>query len=50
MGAILTQQDDRGKHQAVGFLSKTFNEVERNYDIHNRCNGHYNHTPDLGNI
>ena len=27
-GAILTQKDDRGKHQAVGFLSKTFNEAE----------------------
>ena len=35
-GAILSQKDDRGKHQAVGFLSKTFNEAERNYDIHNR--------------
>ena len=35
-GAILTQKDVRGKHQAVGFLSKTFNEAERNYDIHNR--------------
>ena len=35
-GAILSQQDNRGKHQAVGFLSKTFNEAERNYDIHDR--------------
>ena len=35
-GAILSQQDDRGKHRAVGFLSKTFNKAERNYDIHNR--------------
>ena len=35
-GAILSQKDDRGKHQAVGFLSKTFNEVGHNYDIHNR--------------
>ena len=34
MGAILSQQDDRGKHRAVRFLSKTFNEAERNYDIH----------------
>ena len=34
--AILTQKDDRGKHWAVGFLSKTFNEAERNYDIHDR--------------
>ena len=35
-GAILSQKDDRGKHRAVGFLSKMFNEAERNYDIHNR--------------
>ena len=35
-GAILSQQDDRGKHRAVGFLSKMFNEAERNYDIHDR--------------
>ena len=35
-GVILTQKDTRGKHWAVGFLSKTFNEAERNYDIHDR--------------
>ena len=35
-GAILTQKDTRGKHRAVGFLSKTFNEAKRNYDIHDR--------------
>jgi len=35
-GAILTQKDNRGKHRAVGFLSKTFNKVERNYDIHDQ--------------
>ena len=35
-GAILSQQDDRGKHRAVGFLSKMFNKAERNYDIHDR--------------
>ena len=34
MGAILTQKDTRGKHRAVGVLSKTFNEAECNYDIH----------------
>jgi hypothetical protein len=34
-GAILTQKDKRGKHVAVGFHSQTFNEAERNYDIHN---------------
>ena len=33
-GAILTQQDDRKKHVAVGFHSQTFSEAERNYDIH----------------
>jgi hypothetical protein len=35
-GTILTQKDERGKHLAVGFHSQTFNEAERNYDIHNR--------------
>ena len=35
-GAILTQKDMRGKHRAVGFLSKTFNDAEHNYDIHDR--------------
>jgi hypothetical protein len=35
-GAILTQKDDRGKHVTVGFHSQTFNEAERNYDIHDR--------------
>ena len=35
-GAILTQPDSRGKQQAVGYFSKTFNEAERNYDIHDR--------------
>ena len=34
--AILSQPDDRGKHRAVGFLSKMFNEAEWNYDIHNQ--------------
>jgi hypothetical protein len=33
-GAILMQKDDRGKHVAVGFHSQTFNEAERNYNIH----------------
>ena len=33
-GTILSQKDDRGKHRAVGFLSKTFNETEHNYNIH----------------
>jgi hypothetical protein len=34
MGAILIQKDERGKHVAVGFHSQTFNEAERNYNIH----------------
>ena len=34
-GAILTQKDDRGKHLAVGFHSQSFNDAERNYNIHN---------------
>ena len=33
-GAILTQKDKRGKHLAVGFHSQSFNDAERNYDIH----------------
>jgi hypothetical protein len=35
-GAILTQKDERGKHLAVGFHSQTFNDAERNYNIHDR--------------
>jgi hypothetical protein len=34
-GAILTQNDNRGKHIAVGH-SQTFNKAERNYDIHDQ--------------
>ena len=29
-----TQLDDRKKHHAIGFFSKTFNKAECNYDIH----------------
>ena len=35
-GAILTQTDDRDKHVIVGLHSQTFNDAERNYDIHDR--------------
>jgi hypothetical protein len=35
-GAVLTQKDKQRKHLAVGLHSQTFNEAERNYDIHNR--------------
>lgn len=33
-GVVLTQLDDRKKHHAIGFFSKTFNEAKCNYDIH----------------
>jgi hypothetical protein len=33
-GAILTQRDDRGKHCAIGYHSKTFSPAEQNYAIH----------------
>lgn len=29
------QLDNRKKHHTIGFLSKTFNKAEHNYDIHN---------------
>ncbi len=35
-GAILSQRDNRGKSHTIGFHSKTFTEVERNYNIHDR--------------
>ena len=35
-GALLTQPDARGKHEAVGFHSQSFSEAERNFDIHDR--------------
>jgi len=35
-GAILTQKDDRSKHVIVSLHSQTFNDAERNYDIHDR--------------
>ena len=35
-GAILSQKDDRGKQRTIRFLSKTFNEAECNYNIHDR--------------
>jgi hypothetical protein len=34
MGAMLTQQDNRGKHFAISFHSQTFNDAKRNYDIY----------------
>jgi hypothetical protein len=35
-GAILTQRDNRGKHRAVGYHSKTFSPAEQNYTIHDK--------------
>ena len=35
-GTILTQPDECKKHRAIAFFSKTFNEAERYYDIHDR--------------
>ena len=35
-GAILFQQDDRGKPRPIGFHSKMFSKEEMNYDIYNK--------------
>ena len=35
-GAVLTQIDDQGARHPCAFISKTFNEAERNYEIHDR--------------
>src|SRR5271170_5838600 len=35
-GAVLTQLDSNGDRHPVAFLSKTFNEMERNYEIYDR--------------
>ena len=35
-GGVLSQQGEDGKWHPVAFLSKSFNEVERNYDIHDK--------------
>ena len=35
-GAVLTQQDNNGDRHLVAFLSKTFSETERNYEIYDR--------------
>ena len=35
-GAVLTQQDNNGDRHPVAFLSQTFNEMERNYEIYDR--------------
>jgi RNase H-like domain found in reverse transcriptase len=35
-GAILYQPDDQDQLRPVGYYLKTFNQAERNYDIHDR--------------
>ena len=35
-GAVLTQTDSNGDRHPVAFLSKTFTETERNYEIYDR--------------
>ena len=35
-GAVLTQLDANGNRHPVAFLSKTFTEAERNYEIYDR--------------
>ena len=34
-GAVLSQKDDRGRLRPVRSVSRSFNQAERNYDIHN---------------
>ena len=35
-GAVLSQQDTNGDWHPCGYLSKSFNETERNYEIYDR--------------
>ena len=35
-GAVLSQKDDRGRLQPVGSVSRSFNQAEWNYNIHDR--------------
>src|SRR5260221_12563433 len=36
VGAILFQKDERGKHKAIGYTSRSLNQAERNYNIWDR--------------
>src|SRR5258708_803942 len=36
MGAVLLQQQEDGLFHPIGFMSKSFSEMERNYQIHNK--------------
>ena len=33
-GAVLSQKNDQGRLRPVGSVSRSFNQAERNYDIH----------------
>ncbi len=33
LGAVLMQEDARGKHRAVAYASRTLNQVELNYSV-----------------
>ena len=35
-GAVLTQMDSNGERHPVAYFSKTFNDMERNYEIYDR--------------
>src|SRR5258708_37477550 len=36
MGAILLEQQEDGLFHLIGFMSKSFSNMERNYQIHNK--------------
>ncbi|CCO34403.1 Retrotransposable element Tf2 155 kDa protein type 2 [Rhizoctonia solani AG-1 IB] len=36
MGAILSQQSEDGRLHPIAYMSKSFNDAERNYDTHNK--------------
>jgi uncharacterized protein YxjI len=33
-GAVLTQEDSNGAQHPIAFISKTFNSIERQYEIY----------------
>src|SRR5258708_9026809 len=35
-GAVLSQQQEDGLFHLIGFMSKSFSDMERNYQIHNK--------------
>jgi len=36
MGKVLSMEEENGRWKPVAFLSKSLNETERNYEIHNK--------------